>query len=135
VLLVVLAWCAVSPWLGLARAPAVGAVIAANEQLDQAPALLSRAAVADHLARLSRSDLGTALPVDQRPQRAIQAEPDVVGVADLDHQVHDPAGCLTRHEREAVVSRIAVEELQLHPVEGHRVALFEADRLHRDSSP
>jgi len=73
VLLVVLAWCAVSPWLSLGRAPASGAVIAANEQLDQPPALLSRAAVADHLARLSRSDLGTALPVDQRPQRAIQA--------------------------------------------------------------
>jgi hypothetical protein len=73
VLLVVLAWCAMSPWLGLGRAQALGAVIAASEQLDQAPALLSRAAVADHLARLSRGDLDMALPVDQRPQRALQA--------------------------------------------------------------
>src|SRR6187200_3246281 len=73
VIVLVLAWCTAAPWLSLGRAPALGAVIAANEQLDQPPALLSRAAVADHLARLSRSDLGTAPPVDQRPQRAIQA--------------------------------------------------------------
>jgi hypothetical protein len=59
--------------LSLERAPAFGAVLAAREHVDQAPALLSRPAVAGHHARLSRGDLGTALPADQRPQRAIQA--------------------------------------------------------------
>jgi hypothetical protein len=73
VMLLVLVWCAAAPWLGLGRAPASGAVLAASERVEHAPALVSRAAVAEHVARLSRSDVGAALAADPQPQRAMLA--------------------------------------------------------------
>src|SRR6185369_2053569 len=45
-------------------------------------------------------------------QRPVKAQPDVVGLLDLDHEMHDTAGCLARHERQAVVARIDAEEPQ-----------------------
>src|SRR5271165_7384392 len=39
-------------------------------------------------------------------QCAVQAEPDVVAVPYLDHQVHDSAGRGRRHERQAVVAGV-----------------------------
>src|SRR6185312_1588682 len=45
-------------------------------------------------------------------QCPIQAQAHVVGLFDLDHQVHDAARGLPRHEGQAVVTRIAAQEAQ-----------------------
>src|SRR4051794_40134116 len=45
-------------------------------------------------------------------QRAVQAQPDVVGALHLDHEMDDAAWCLTRHERQAVMARVDPEEAQ-----------------------
>src|SRR3954465_11437307 len=39
-------------------------------------------------------------------KRAVQAQPDVVGLPDLDHEMDDPAWRLAGHERQAVVTRV-----------------------------
>src|SRR3977135_1677823 len=45
-------------------------------------------------------------------QRTIKAQPDVVAVTHLHHQMDDAAWCLTRHEGQAVMTRVHAEETQ-----------------------
>src|ERR1700722_6308026 len=45
-------------------------------------------------------------------QRTVKAQPDVVAVTHLQHEMDDAAWCLTRHERQAVMTRVYAEEAQ-----------------------
>src|SRR3954447_9226036 len=65
---------------------------------------------------VERQHLVVDMPAQRRrhrhlaPQRAVQAQPNVVGVLHLDHQMHDAAWSFAGHERQAVVTRVDSEE-------------------------